>query len=155
MRALAWCLAAALALAGCKSDDKKEPEPAKRPPTPGEMKEKAAETAEQMKEKAETAADKAKAALDTATEKMKAAGEVAVDKTAEALTDAKGLREALAAIEARLKKAAEDVQNASTEDARKAAAAALEKLKQEKVRLEERLAALRKDGKDDQDKKAP
>jgi hypothetical protein len=148
MRALAWCLAAALALAGCKSDDKsQEPEPAKPPPTPGEMKEKAAETAEQMKEQAATAADKAKAALETAKDEMKAAGEVAADRTTEALADAKGLREALAHLESRIKKAAEDVQKASSGEARDVAEAALEKLKLEKQKLEERLAALRKDEK--------
>jgi DNA repair exonuclease SbcCD ATPase subunit len=147
MRALAWCLAAALALAGCKSEDKKAPDPAKPPPTPGEMKEKATETAEQVKEKADTAADRAKEALEVARDKVKEAGEVVVDKTTEALSDAKGLREALTQLEGRLKEALADVQNATTEDARNVAKAALTKLREEKEQLEEKMSALSKEEK--------
>jgi colicin import membrane protein len=149
MRARAWYLAAVLALAGCKSEDKpKQADPAPAPPpTPAEMKEKAAESAEQVKEKAETAADKAKAAIEAAKDRMQAAGEVAVDKAADALTDAKGLREALVLLEGRINKAIEDMKNAPSDDARQTAAAALEKLAQEKQKLQDRLAALAKDAK--------
>jgi len=144
LRALPCCLSALLALSGCKSDDKpKDPERMNVESTT----EKASETVEKAREKAETAADKARSAMEAAKEKARAAGEVAVDRTADAITDAKQLREALSLLDGRIAKVSDQLQRATTEDARRSTTAVLEQLKQEKQRLEDRLAALRKDDK--------
>lgn len=124
MRLLPSLIAATLALAGCKDDKPK---------------------AEAEKTRLDTATDKAKEALETAkdraTEMGKRAGEAvenAKDRAADSV-DPEAIKKALTALDERIKQTVDDLSNASTDDARKAAATALERLKQEKEQLEAKL----------------
>lgn len=117
-------LAAALVLLpACKDDKPKEAE----------------------KTKLDTATDEAKEVIETAkdraTEMGKRAGEAvetAKDRAVDAL-DPETIKKALTALDERIAKAADDLSKVSTEDARKAAQTALDKLKQEKEELEAKL----------------
>jgi hypothetical protein len=73
----------------------------------------------------------------------KAAGELAKDHAVDAINDAKALRDMLSIVDGQIGKTADEVANASSDDARQAAVSALEKLKQEKDKIEARLAALK------------
>lgn len=124
MRLITSLLAAALALAGCKEDKPK---------------------AEAEKTKLDTATDKAKEVLETAKDRAsemgKRAGE-AVENAKDRATDTvdpEALKKALVALDEKISKGLTDIQNASTDDARKAAVAAIEKLKQEKEEIEAKL----------------
>jgi chromosome segregation ATPase len=134
------CLLAAAAcafrLAGCKSSDDKPRPP--DPPAAEPARDKASEAVEKAKEQVDTAADKARSALDAVKEKAAAAG----DRAAGALTDAKTVRDMLSLMDGRIAKATDELQRASTDDARRSATAALEQLKQQKRQLEARLAVL-------------
>jgi hypothetical protein len=154
VRALAHLLAATLALAGCKSDDKpKAPPPAEKPPelpTAGTAKDQASEAVDTAKETADSAADKTKRALDAVRDRAqaagdmaRAAGDLARDRAAEAITDAKALRELLATLDDQIAKGLDRVKEAASDADRATATAALEKLKAEKQKLEARIAELR------------
>jgi hypothetical protein len=140
VRARSCWLAAGLLLTGCKSEDKPRPAEA---PTVESAKEQAAETVESAKDKAETAADKARSALDTVKEKAKEAGELARDRAVDAITDATVLRDMLSLVDDRIAKAADEITRAPTEQAREAAAAALAKLREEKLKIQARLSELK------------
>ena len=133
MRIIAACLGATVALAGCKSDDKK---PTKSETTTEKVKEKVKETAEEVKEKAGDVIDKAK----------ERAGELG-EKTKVKLDLSEILRRNLAKLEVKISQAVQDIEKAPNDETRQKVKAELEKLQAEKQKLETALKDAVKDAK--------
>jgi hypothetical protein len=115
-------LALVVALAGCKSDPKPEPPPDE----PRSLSDRARETAEAARKKAEDVARSVK------------------DRASEAIDNAGTLRKALQVMDEQIGAAIERVSKADSDDARRLARAALDKLRAEKTAIEKQLEAIRK-----------
>jgi hypothetical protein len=137
-------LALLVLLVACKRDDGEPPAPPEPIADKAKQTLEAAEAAAQKaRETAELAKDKAAETAEVVRDKTEAFAREAKDRASEAIDNATTLRKALDVVRSKIDTAVQELSKADSDDARRAAQAAVDKLRREKDAIEKQLEAIK------------